>query len=82
ESVDDSILVCGFGGISGAQPVKDGILSATVDIGPYTMGYDCIARALDVIEGKEVESFYGAEATVIDSENVDAFLADLAEWTK
>lgn len=78
----DRIKVCGFGGISGSQPVKNGILDATVDIGPYNMGYDCVARALDAIEGKPIETFYGSEATVIDAANVDDFLAKLAEWTK
>ena len=81
-SADNDIMVCGFGGISGAQPVKDGVLAATVDIGPYAMGYDCVARAIDAIEGKDIEDFYGSDATVIDSENVDDFLAKLAEWTK
>lgn len=80
--MDDKILVCGFGGISGAKPVKDGTLTATVDIGPYTMGYDCVARALDAIEGKQIEAFYPSEPSVIDASNVDAFLEKLAEWTK
>lgn len=75
------ILVCGFGGISGANPVKEGTLAATVDIGPYTMGYDCVARALDAIAGKEIDAFYPSEPEIIDSENVDAFLEKLAEWT-
>lgn len=79
--MQDRIKVCGFGGISGAQPVKDGVLAATVDIGPYTMGYDCVARAIDAIEGKQIEAFYPSEPTVIDSENVDDFLTKLAGWT-
>ncbi|MGE4549270.1 MAG: sugar ABC transporter substrate-binding protein [Intestinibacillus sp.] len=78
----DKIKVCGFGGISGAQPVKDGTLNATVDIGPYKMGYDCVARALDAIEGKQIEKFYASEPSVIDSSNIDDFLVKLAEWTK
>lgn len=77
----DEIIVCGFGGISGANPVKEGILTATVDIGPYVMGYDCVARALDVINGKEIEDFYPSEASIIDADNVDEFLLKLAEWT-
>ena len=76
----DSIKICGFGGISGAKPVKEGALSATVDIGPYTMGYNCVARALDAIEGKEIEAFYPSETTIVDSTNVDDFLAKLDEW--
>lgn len=76
------IKVCGFGGISGAQPVKDGKLTATVDIGPYTMGYNCVARAIDAVEGKSIEAFYPSEASVIDASNVDDFLVKLAEWTK
>lgn len=78
----DQILVCGFGGISGAQPVKDGMLTATVDIGPYEMGYNCVARALDAVNGKEIEDFYPTEPKIIDASNVDAFLEELAEWTK
>lgn len=78
----NEILVCGFGGISGAQPVKEGVLAATVDIGPYTMGYDCVARALDAIEGKSIETFYPSETTVIDQSNVDDFMVKLKEWTE
>lgn len=80
--MSDKVLVCGFGGISGAQPVKNGVLTATVDIGPYQMGYDCVARALDAIEGKPIEKFYSSEAKVIDSSNIDDFLTKLSEWTK
>ena len=75
------ILVCGFGGISGAEPVKDGTLTATVDIGPYEMGYNCVARALDAAQGKEIDSFYPTEPQIIDASNVDAFLEELASWS-
>ena len=75
------ILVCGFGGISGAEPVKDGTLTATVDIGPYEMGYNCVARALDAAQGKEIASFYPAEPQIIVASNVDAFLEELAAWS-
>ena len=76
----DDVVVCGFGGISGATPVKEGSITATVDIGAYQMGYDCVARALDAIEGKTIDSFYPSDPTIIDSSNVDDFLAKLAEW--
>lgn len=76
----DDVVVCGFGGISGASPVKEGSITATVDIGAYQMGYDCVARALDAIEGKTIDSFYPSDPTIIDSSNVDDFLAKLAEW--
>lgn len=76
----DDVVVCGFGGISGATPVKDSSITATVDIGAYQMGYDCVARALDAIEGKTIDSFYPSDPTIIDSSNVDDFLAKLAEW--
>lgn len=76
----DDVVVCGFGGISGATPVKDGSITATVDIGAYQMGYDCVARALDAIEGKTIDSFYPSDPTIIDSSNVDDFLAKLTEW--
>lgn len=75
------ILVCGFGGISGAEPVKDGTLTATVDIGPYEMGYNCVARALDAAQGKEIDTFYPTEPQIIDASNVDAFLEELASWS-
>ncbi len=78
----ERIKVCGFGGISGAQPVKDGKLTATVDIGPYTMGYNCVARALDAVEGKSIDAFYPSDASVIDASNVDDFLTKLSQWTK
>lgn len=76
----DDVVVCGFGGISGATPVKEGSITATVDIGAYQMGYDCVARAIDAIEGKTIDSFYPSDPTIIDSSNVDDFLAKLAEW--
>lgn len=76
----DDVMICGFGGISGATPVKDGSITATVDIGAYQRGYDCVARALDAVEGKSIDSFYPSDPTIIDSDNVDDFLAKLAEW--
>jgi ribose transport system substrate-binding protein len=76
------ISVCGFGGISGAKPVKDGILMASVDIGPYTMGYTVVQKAMDAIDGKPVEAFVDAGVTVLDTNNIDEFLVKLAEWTK
>ena len=76
----DDVVVCGFGGISGATPVKEGSITATVDIGAYQMGYDCVARALDAIEGKTIDSFYPSDPTIIDSSNVADFLAKRAEW--
>ncbi len=75
----DEIPVYGFGGISGAQPVKDGLLEATVDIGAYEMGYNCVVRALDAVNGETLESFYPTVPTIIDSTNVDAFLATLGK---
>lgn len=80
--LSDRILVCGFGGISGAAPVKEGTLTATVDIGPYAMGYNCVARALDAIEGKEIDAFYPSDTEIIDAGNIDDFLVKLEEWTK
>lgn len=76
----DDVMICGFGGISGATPVKEGSITATVDIGACQMGYDCVARALDAVEGKSIDSFYPSDPTIIDSDNVDDFLAKLAEW--
>lgn len=78
--LQDDVLVCGFGGISGAQPVKEGTLTATVDIGAYQMGYDCVARALDAVEGVEIDEFYPSDPSIIDAENVDAFLEQLESW--
>lgn len=82
QSNRNEIIVCGFGGISGAQPVKDGTIAASVDIGPYTMGYAAVEKAVDAIDNKPIESFIDTGATVLDSENIDAFLVKLAEWTK
>ena len=39
-------------------------------------------RALDAVNGKEIEDFYPTEPKIIDASNVDAFLEELAEWTK
>lgn len=78
----DEIQVVGFGGISGAKPVKAGTLTATVDIGPYEMGYTAVQKALEAIDGKPVDAFIDTGATVIDAENVDEYLVKLDEWTK
>lgn len=78
----DEIMVVGFGGISGAEPVQEGKLAATVDIGPYEMGYNCVLRALDAINGENIDEFYPTDPQIIDSDNVEDFLTQLAEWTK
>jgi ribose transport system substrate-binding protein len=76
------ISVCGFGGISGALPVKNRTLMASVDIGPYVMGYTVVQKAIDAIDGKQVEPFIDAGASILDQNNIDDFLVKLAEWTK
>lgn len=78
----DEITVYGFGGISGAEAVRDGVLAASVNINPYEMGYNCVAKALDAINGAELEDFYPTEPEIIDSSNIDDFMVKLAEWTK
>lgn len=80
--LQDKIMIVGFGGISGAEPVKEGTLTATIDIGPYEMGYNCVKYAIDAIEGKQIEEFYPTTPEIIDQENVDDFLEKLDEWTK
>lgn len=78
----DDVAVYGFGGISGADAVKDGTIKATVNINPYQMGYDCVEKALEAIEGKELDSFYPTEPVVVDQSNVDDLLAEMEEWSK
>lgn len=80
--LEDKIMIVGFGGISGAEPVKEGSLTATVDIGAYEMGYNCVKYAKDAVEGKQIEKFYPTTPEIIDQENVDDFLTKLNEWTK
>ena len=79
--LSDPIIVYGFGGISGAEPVKEGMLAATVSINPYEMGYNCIAKAIDAVEGKTIDPFYPTTPEIIDISNVDDFLIQLDEWT-
>ena len=63
----DDVVVCGFGGISGATPVKEGSITATVDIGAYQMGYDCVARATRRHRGQDHSiPFYPSDPTIID----------------
>ncbi len=77
----EEIAVYGFGGISGADAVKEGKLKASVNINPYEMGYNCVKYALDAVDGKELETFYPTEAEIIDESNIDDYLIQLKEWT-
>lgn len=72
----DDVVIYGFGGYPGGQYVKDGTIKATVDINPYEMGYNVVAKALAAINGETLDSFYPTEPKIIDESNVDEFLAE------
>lgn len=80
--IKDKVLVCGFGGISGAKALESGVLDASININPYQMGYDAVKTAIDVIEDKPVEDFIPTTPEILDSENIADFMVKYNEWMK
>ena len=73
----DTVL-CGFDGNQSAiEAVMDG--SLTIDIAQmgYDMGYKAVEAAVTVLEGGSVESFIDSGSKVIDSSNIDEYVADM-----
>ena len=53
--------------------LKEGKITVTSYGNPYLQGYPAVKAAVDVLEGKSVESFYEVETVVVTKENADTF---------
>ena len=53
--------------------LKEGKITVTSYGNPYMQGYTAVKAAVDVLEGKSVESFYEVETVVVTKENADTF---------
>ncbi len=72
------VLIVGFDGIqAGVQNVIDGNFAATVAQSPYNMGYMAVEKAVAVAKGETVEAAIDTGATVVTSENAQAYLDEL-----
>jgi ribose transport system substrate-binding protein len=75
---NDGIVVCGFDGISsGVKAVLDGSISCTVAQDPYNMGYQSVVTLVDILEGKDVDSFIDTGCSVITPDNAQEYLDKL-----
>ena len=73
----DTVL-CGFDGNQSAiEAVKAG--SLTIDIAQmgYDMGYKALEAAVKVLDGDKVDSFIDSGSKVIDSGNIEDYIADM-----
>ena len=73
----DTVL-CGFdGNQSAVEAVKAG--SLTIDIAQmgYDMGYKAVEAAVKVLDGDKVDSFIDSGSKVIDSGNIEDYIADM-----
>ena len=53
--------------------LKEGKITITSYGNPYMQGYTAVKAAVDVLEGKEVESFYEVATKVVNLDNADTF---------
>ena len=71
-------VLCGFDGNQSAiETVKAG--SLTIDIAQmgYDMGYKAVEAAVKVLDGDKVDSFIDSGSKVIDSGNIEDYIADM-----
>ncbi len=70
------ILCVGLDGNPNAkEAVKNGELTATLDVGPVAIGKNAIEALVKAIKGETIDAkIIEAETTVVDSSNVDQFL--------
>lgn len=73
-------VICGFDGNQAAVEALDrGELTVDIAQQGYEMGYKAVEAALDVLEGKSVESVIDSGSEVITADNIDAYIADCRE---
>ncbi|HWR23815.1 MAG TPA: sugar ABC transporter substrate-binding protein [Feifaniaceae bacterium] len=72
----DDIICIGLDGNPNAkEAVKNGELTATLDVGPVAIGANAIDALIKAINGQTIDSkIIEAETTVVDKTNVDQFL--------
>ncbi len=79
ESYKDT-MVCGFDGTRSAlEAVQNGSLYMTVAQEGYQMGYLTIQTLVDVLEGKETDSYVDSGATLVDSSNVEEYIQTMKD---
>jgi ribose transport system substrate-binding protein len=72
------VVIVGFDGIqAGVQNVIDGSFAATVAQSPYNMGYMAVEKAVAVAKGETIDASIDTGATVVTSENAQAYLDEL-----
>lgn len=72
------VLIVGFDGIqAGVQNVIDGVFAATVAQSPFNMGYMAVEKAVAVAKGETIDTTIDTGATVITTENAQAYLDEL-----
>ena len=75
----DTIL-CGFDGNQSAiEAIADGTVTMDVVQLGYDMGYKAVEAAVNVLEGKDVESFIDSGSKVVDASNMDEYIANMKE---
>ncbi|MGM9616620.1 sugar ABC transporter substrate-binding protein [Butyricicoccus sp.] len=73
-------ILCGFDGNQAAiEAIQEGTLAMDVAQLGYDMGYKAVEAAVNVLEGKDVESFVDSGAQVVSTDNVDEYVADMKD---
>ncbi|MDO4617228.1 MAG: sugar ABC transporter substrate-binding protein [Lachnospiraceae bacterium] len=79
ESYNDT-MVCGFDGTRSAlESVQSGGLYMTVAQEGYQMGYLTIQALVDVLEGKEIDSYIDSGATLVNGDNVEEYIQTMKD---
>lgn len=77
----EDITIVGFDGIqAGVNNVIGGTVSASVAQSPFEMGYQAVEAAVKVAKEEEVEEVIDTGATVVNSENAQAYLEKLKSY--
>ncbi|MDO4174899.1 MAG: sugar ABC transporter substrate-binding protein [Eubacteriales bacterium] len=73
-------IMCGFDGNQSAiEAIQEGTLTMDVAQLGYDMGYKAVEAAVNVLDGKAVDSFVDSGAEIVSSENVDDYIADMKD---
>lgn len=68
----DSVKVVGFdSGKPQMDLITQGVIAGSITQNPYQMGYDAVERAVEAVNGKELESFYDSGYLWYDATNMD-----------
>lgn len=73
-------VICGFdGNQSAVEAVMDGSLAIDIAQMGYDMGYKAVEAAVKVLDGEKVDDFIDSGSKVLDSANIDAYVADMKD---